>query len=190
MTQTQEIITHRVSKIHNWICRDVYDGGKFIKEWQVENKIIESFFFPICIKPFTNDSNSRNNKLIGFGKFTNGYEELCMSEGKFSKPWQVTDKIIEWFILQFMSYILWMTQTQEKITCRVLKILKWYEGMCMSWAKIPKPWQVTCKMIEWLFLQFIFYILQMTQTQEIITHRVSKIHKWIHGDVYIRGKVS
>ena len=86
-----------------------------------------------------------------------------MSEGKFSKPWQVTDKIIEWFILQFISYILWMTQTQEKITCRVLKIHKWYEGMCMSWAKIPKPWQVTRKIIEWLFLQFIFYILQMTQ---------------------------
>ena len=83
-----------------------------------------------------------------------------MSEGKFSKPWQVTDKIIEWFILQFISYILWMTQTQEKITCRVLKILKWYEGMCMSWAKIPKPWQVTCKMIEWLF--FTIHILHFT----------------------------
>ena len=38
-----------------------------------------------------------------------------MSEEKFSKSWQVTDKIIEWFILQFISYILWMTQTQEKI---------------------------------------------------------------------------
>ena len=102
-------------------------GGKFIKEWQVKNKIIESFF-PICIQPFTNYSNSRNNKLIGFGKFTNGYEELCMSEGKFSKPWQVTDKIIEWFILQFITYILWMTQTQEKITCRILKIHKWIWG--------------------------------------------------------------
>ena len=37
-----------------------------------------------------------------------------MSEGKFPKPWQVTDKIIEWFFLQFIFYILWMTQTQEK----------------------------------------------------------------------------
>ena len=42
-----------------------------------------------------NDSNSRNNKLIGFGKFPNGYEGLCISEEKFSKPRQVTDKIIE-----------------------------------------------------------------------------------------------
>ena len=29
-----------------------------------------------------------------------------------------------------------------------------------------------------------------TQTQKIITHRVSKIHKWISGDVYEWGKVS
>ena len=42
------------------------------------------------------------------------------------------------------------------------------------------------KLLSDFFLQFIFYILQMTQTQKIITHRVSKIHKWIHGDVYIR----
>ena len=25
----------------------------------------------------------------------NGYEGMCMSGGKFLKPWQVTDKIIE-----------------------------------------------------------------------------------------------
>ena len=56
-----------------------------------------------------------------------------MSEGKFPKPWQVTDKIIEWFILQFISYILWMTQTQEKITCRVLKIHKWIWGEIHKW---------------------------------------------------------
>ena len=59
----------------------------------------------------------------------------------------------------------------------------------MNWAKIPKPWQVTGKIIVWFFLQFIFYILQMTQTQEIITHRVSKIHKWICRDVIDREKV-
>ena len=52
----------------------------------MKDKIIESIFSPICIQPFTNDSNSINSKLIGFGKFTNGYEELCMSEGKFPKP--------------------------------------------------------------------------------------------------------
>ena len=36
-------------------------GRKFLKEWQVTDKIIESIFFPIYIQPFTNDSNSKNN---------------------------------------------------------------------------------------------------------------------------------
>ena len=35
--------------------------GKFIKEWQVTDKIIE-WIFLIYIQPFTNDSNSRNNQ--------------------------------------------------------------------------------------------------------------------------------
>ena len=113
-----------------------------------------------------------------------------MSEGKFPKPWQVTDKIIEWFILRFISYILWMTQSQEKITCRVLKITNGYEGLCMSEKKFSKPWQVTDKIIECIFFQFTFNHLLMTQTQEITTHRVSKIHEWIWGDVYDWGKVS
>ena len=36
-------------------------GGKFLKEWQVTDKIIESIFIPICIQPFMTDSNSKNN---------------------------------------------------------------------------------------------------------------------------------
>ena len=39
---------------------DVFDKGKFLKEWQVRDKIIESIF-PNFIQPFTNDSNSINN---------------------------------------------------------------------------------------------------------------------------------
>ena len=57
MTQTQEIITHRVLKIHKWIWGDVYDREKFLKEWQVKHKITGSIFSPICIQLFTNDSN-------------------------------------------------------------------------------------------------------------------------------------
>ena len=46
-----------------------------------------------------------------------------MSGGKFSKPWQVTDKIIEWFFYHSYFYILQiMTLTQEIITRRVSKI--------------------------------------------------------------------
>ena len=42
-----------------------------------------------------------------FLKFTNGYEGICMSGGKFIKPWQVMDNIIVNFyaihIQHFMS---------------------------------------------------------------------------------------
>ena len=96
-----------------------------------------------------------------------------MSEGKFSKPWQVGAKIIEWFFLQFIFYILWLTQTQEKITGRVLKIHKWIWGDVYDWGKVKN------KIIESIFSQFDFNHLQMTQTQKIITCRVSKIHEWI-----------
>ena len=37
--------------------------GKFIKEWQMTDEIIESIFFPIHNQHFMNDSNSRNNNL-------------------------------------------------------------------------------------------------------------------------------
>ena len=60
----------------------------------------------------------------------------------------------------------------------------------MSRGKFLNEWQVTDKIIEWIVFQFIFNLLQMTQTQEIINCRVSKIHKWIWGAVYEWGNVS
>ena len=54
----------------------------------------------------------------------------------------------------------------------------------MNRGKFLKPWQVTDKIIESTFFQFTFNLLWMTQTQEIINCRVSKIHEWIWGDVY------
>ena len=36
--------------------------GKFLKEWQVTDKIIEWIVFHIHIQSFTSDSNSRNNQ--------------------------------------------------------------------------------------------------------------------------------
>ena len=56
-----------------------------------------------------------------FQKFTNGYEGLCMRGGKFLKEWQVWDKIIGWIFFQFTFNLLWMTQTQEIITHRLLE---------------------------------------------------------------------
>ena len=49
----------------------------------------------------------------------------------------------------------------------------------MNRGKFLKEGQVTDKIIERYFFQFTFNLLQITQTQEIIKHRVSKIHEWI-----------
>ena len=54
----------------------------------------------------------------------------------------------------------------------------------MSGRKFLKEWKVTDKITEWIFFQFTLNLIQMTQTQKIITRMVSKIHKWIWGDVY------
>ena len=60
----------------------------------------------------------------------------------------------------------------------------------MNRGKFLNEWEVTDKIIEWIVFQFIFNLLQMTQTQEIINRRVSKFHKWIWGAVYEWGNVS
>ena len=94
---------------------------------------------------------------------------MCINRGKFLKPWQVTDKIIESIFFQFTFNLLQMTQTQEIINRRVLKIHKWIWGGCASIGRVSYgPWQVTDKIIESIFFQFTFNLLQMTQTQEII----------------------
>ena len=127
---------------------------------------------------------------IGFQKFMSGYKGMCVSGQKFLKLWQVTDKIIEWIFMQFTFNILWVTLTQKKKLVRCQKFTNGFEGMCMSGGKFLKSWQVTDKIIEWIFMQFTFTILWVTLTQKIITDRVSKIHKWSWGDVYEWGKVS
>ena len=120
----------------------------------------------------------------------NGLEGMCMSGGKFLKPWQVTDKITEWICMQVTFNFLRMTLTQKIITHRISKFMNGYEGMCISRGKFLKPWQVTDKITEWIFMQDTVNILWVTLTQKIITDRVSKIHKWFWGDVYEWGKVS
>ena len=70
-------------------------------------------------------------------KFMNGYEGMCMSRGKFSKPEQVRGKIIKSIFVQPLR----MTQTQKIITCMVLTFRNFtngYWGMCMIGGKFPK----------------------------------------------------
>ena len=50
---------------------------------------------------------------------------MGMSGGKFSKPSQVTDKLLSDFLFTIHIFILQMTQSQEIITRRVLKIHEW-----------------------------------------------------------------
>ena len=59
----------------------------------------------------------------------------------------------------------------------------------MSGGKFLKEWQFRDKIIKWIFFQLTHNLLQMTQTQKIITCRVSKINKWIWVDVYEYAKV-
>ena len=106
----------------------------------------------------------------------NAYKGMFMSGGKFLKEWQVTDKNIEWIVFQFTFNLLQMTQTQEIINCRVSKIHECIWGNVHEWGKFIKEWQVRDKITDWILFQFTFNLLQMTQTQEIINCRVSKIH--------------
>ena len=112
-----------------------------------------------------------NNNSQGFWKFMNGYEGMCMSWGKFLKPWQVTDNIIEWIFSQFTFKILWVTLTQKIITHRVSKIHERFWGNVYEQGKFLKPWQVRDKIIEWIFSQFTFNIFMSDSNSKIITHR-------------------
>ena len=60
----------------------------------------------------------------------------------------------------------------------------------MSGGMFLKPSQVTDKISEWIFSPIHIQLLWVTLTQKIITQMLSKIHKWIQGDVYEMGKVS
>ena len=87
----------------------------------------------------------------------NGFKGICMSGGKFPKPWQVTDNIIEWFFSQFKFNILQETQTQKIITCRVSKIHEWFRGDLYEWGESfssHDKWQI--KLLKWIFSQFTF----------------------------------
>ena len=66
--------------------------------------------------------------LVGFWKFTDGYEGMCMSGGKFPEPWQVTIKLLSdfFFYNSYFTFYEWL-KTQE-ITHMVSKIPNGYEG--------------------------------------------------------------
>ena len=115
--------------------------------------------------------------------------DVYESGAKFLKPWQVTDKIIEWIFMQFTFNILWVTLTQKIITHRVLKIHNWFWGDVYESGESflnHDKWQI--KLLSEFLSKSHSTFYQVTLTQKIITHRVSKIHKWFWGDVYESGE--
>ena len=75
-------------------------------------------------------------------------------------------KLLSVFFLQFIFYILQMTQTSRNNNYIGFQIFtNGYGGMCTIGGKFLKEWQVTDKIIESIFSQFAFNHLQMTQTQ-------------------------
>ena len=54
----------------------------------------------------------------------------------------------------------------------------------MSGGMFLKEWQVTDKIIEWIFFPIYIEPYINDSNSKIITCIVSKIHKWTWGDVY------
>ena len=113
----------------------VWVGESLFKPWQVMDNIIEWIFmqFTFNILWVTLTQKIITHRVSKIHKWIWG---ICMSGGKFIKPWQVMDNIIEWIFMQFTFNILWVTLTQKIITCRVLKIHKWIWGDLYEWGKV------------------------------------------------------
>ena len=105
---------------------------------------------------------------------------MCRSGGKFLKPWQVTDNIIEWIFFQFTFDPLWMTQTHEIITWRVSNKLMNGYGECVwvgeSFIRNYK-WQIT--LLREFFSNSHSTFFSNDSNSKNITRRASKIHECI-----------
>ena len=89
ITQTQEIITHRVSKIYEWIWGMCMSEGKFLKEWPMRDKIIEWFFtIHIFILQMIQTQEIINCRVLKIPEWVWGD---VWSRGMFLTPWQVSD---------------------------------------------------------------------------------------------------
>ena len=111
--------------------------GKLLKPWQVRDKIIEWIFsqFTFKILWVTLTQKIITRRVLKIHEWIWGdVDEL----GKFLKPWQVRDKIIEWIFSQFTFKILWVTLTQKIITHRVSKIHEWFWGNVYEQGKVSE----------------------------------------------------
>ena len=65
------------------------NGGNFLMEWQVTDKITEQIFFQFTFNLL--QITQTQKIIIGFWKFTSGYEGMCMSGESFLRndKWQI-----------------------------------------------------------------------------------------------------
>ena len=52
----------------------------------MKHKVTGSIFSQFALNHLQMTQTQKNNNIIGFQKFTNGYESMGMSGGKFPKP--------------------------------------------------------------------------------------------------------
>ena len=110
MTQTHEIITCKVSnKLMNGYGEMCMSGGKFLKEWQVTNKIIEGIFFQFTFHLFSHDSNSKKyNSYVFKNSWMHTRECLWVGESFLrNDKWQI--KILsEFFSNSDSTFYKWL----------------------------------------------------------------------------------
>ena len=155
----------------------VWLGESFLRndKWEIK---LSSDFFPIHIQLFINETMlralpySKSTRMLPSGRVLGTKVQKGHKGALFLGEHHYTESKL--------SLLSIMTQTQEIIThVGFGKFTNGNKGMCMSGGNFLKQWQVIDQIIEWIFMQFIFNLLQMTQTQEIITCRVSKTQEWI-----------
>ena len=80
---------------------DVHDWEKFLKEWQVADKIIESILSQFVFNHLRM-LQTQKIKLIGFQKVTNGYEGSVLVGESFLSHEKWQRKLLSDFLLQFI----------------------------------------------------------------------------------------
>ena len=81
----------------------------------------------------------------------------------FLKQWQVTDEIIEWIFFWIHIQPFMNDSNSRNNNPQGLKNLWLDRRDCVLVGEsFLKQWEVTDKIMEWIFVQFTFNILQMT----------------------------
>ena len=104
-------------------------GRKFLKEWQVTDKNYWVEFFSNLHSTLLQMTQTQEIINCRVSKIYKSDMRGCVWVGQSllrNDKWEI--KLLSWIVFQFTFNLLWMTQTQKIITCRILKIHKWIWG--------------------------------------------------------------